>query len=101
MYDEGEKSYEPMAIGGPLDARCDTAAGMLGAARATNECCAPESMRSRAMRKAQTSAADAARHERLAQKLTPEIEQILWCWQEAIALGLIDVPKSPERRDRY
>ena len=50
-----------------------------------------ENLQSRARRKARESAHDSARHTRLAEKLTPEIEATLWCWQEALALGLIDV----------
>ena len=69
----------------------NTGAGVLGQARAMQECSASEGLRSRAMRQANTAANDAARHERLAEKLTPEIETVLWCWQECLALGLIDI----------
>ena len=60
-------------------------------ARESDNACASESLRSRAMQKAHQAASESARHERLAEKLTPEIEATLWCWQEALALGLIDV----------
>ena len=59
-------------------------------ARENDNACASESLRSRAMQKAHQAASESARHERLAEKLTPEIEATLWCWQEAMALGLID-----------
>ena len=58
--------------------------------RESDNACASESLRSRAMQKAHQAASESARHERLAEKLTPEIEATLWCWQEAMALGLID-----------
>ena len=59
-------------------------------AQESHNACASQSLRSRAMQKAHQAASESARHERLAEKLTPEIEATLWCWQEAIALGLID-----------
>ncbi|HYC00432.1 MAG TPA: hypothetical protein VEC57_14945 [Candidatus Limnocylindrales bacterium] len=57
-----------------------------------------ESIRSRAQRRAQTAIVDARRHEQFAQRITPEIETVLWCLQEAIALGYIDVHELLERR---
>ena len=68
-----------------------------------------ENIRSHAMRKANESANEAARHKRLAEKLTPEIETVLWCWSECLALGLIDVRVIMDaaareerlRRDRF
>lgn len=62
----------------------DTARVMLAGGEA-------EGLQSKAHRMAYQSATDAARHERLAEKLTPEIETALWCWQECLALGLIDI----------
>lgn len=64
--------------------------GIIGAAREM-PAGTTEGLRSRAQGHAWTAAQDAARHERLAEKLTPEIETVLWCWQECLALGLIDI----------
>ena len=77
--------------------------------RESDNACASESLRSRAMQKAHQAASESARHERLAEKLTPEIEATLWCWQECLALGLIDVRVIADaaareerlRRDRF
>lgn len=52
--------------------------------------CGSESLRSRAERKARLEASEAFRFEQLASKLTPEIETAIWCFGEAIRLGLID-----------
>jgi hypothetical protein len=46
---------------------------------------------------AHVKSVDANRHDRLASRLTPEIESMFWCLQEAIALGLVELPK----RERY
>lgn len=78
-------------------------------ARYQQNYCATESLKSRAWGKAQSAASDAARHERLAGLLTPEIELTLFVLQECIALGLIDVGfiadalARPQtlRRDRF
>lgn len=85
------------------------ASDLVNRTRQQYNACSTEGLRSRAMRQAQQSASDAARHERLAEKLTPEIEQVLWCWQECLALGLIDPRvltdalqrEEQRRRDRY
>lgn len=66
-------------------------------AHASMENCASASVRSRALRKAHEAAVESVRHERLAERLTPEVEDVLFCLQEGIALGLIELPK----RERY
>ena len=94
MYDEETKARDPLdrlnksypgGIGGA------TTAGVISVAREQVYEQATESMRSRLHRKACESANDAARRERLAEKLTPDIETVLWCLRECIALGVIDV----------
>ena len=96
MYDEvakmPEQDFNRMAggsIGGAGLSR-DREQSAMQCERERMACGSAENMRSRAMRRVQEAASDAARHKRLAEKLTPEIETILWCWQEAMALGLID-----------
>lgn len=89
--DEVEKSYDrTIPRAGASIAGGSTARGLMDQAREMNAC-ASESMRSRLHRKARESANDAARHERLAEKLTPDIEVALWCLRECIALGVIDI----------
>lgn len=64
--------------------------GVLGQARDMANCSTSEGLRLRAARKAHESAAESVRHENLAKRLTPEIEMMLWCLQECLALGLLD-----------
>lgn len=64
--------------------------GTIERAKQNYDECRSESLRSRVIRKVNEATSEAVRHERLAEKLTPEIEAALWCWQEAMALGLID-----------
>ena len=57
------------------------------------------SLRERAQQRAQEKFFDGERFARLAQRLTPEIEAAIWCYQEAVALGLLnDVLQRAERR---
>lgn len=68
-------------------------AGVLRGGDAVNLCstqAANTSIRVRAMNKVKESAAELLSHQRLLDRLTPEIEATLWCWQECLRLGLID-----------
>ena len=65
--------------------------GVLHQAPAMNKACASESLQGRAERQAHEHAREAVRFERLAKRLTPEIQNMIWCWTESLALGLIDV----------
>lgn len=91
MYGEQERIVEGEKAA--HNARAMAGVGHIPSDQGSNRGCdvaTTASLRSQASQKAFNSARDAARHERLAERLTPEIEAMLWCWQECIALGLID-----------
>lgn len=88
------KDPDPTGVvpGKPIPStRSMTTDGVLDRARAVQHCVTSENLSSRAWRKAHDAAGEAARHERLAEMLTPEIERTLLVLQECISLGLIDV----------
>lgn len=78
-------------MGGAGSAGTAAAPGMLHQAREQTNDVASEGLRSRAFRQAHQKAHESARLERFAERMTPEIETALWCFQEAAALGLLDV----------
>ena len=89
-YAPQEQSAQDRRSSAPVLGQSRGGGSVMGTARAMNTE-ASEGLASKAWRHARSAADDAARHERLAETLTPEIETMLWCWQECLALGLIDV----------
>lgn len=97
QYDKQENSS---AASMPTIGGGNVRPGLLRQAQEMAACTASGSIQERARRQAQEHARDAVRFGQLAERMTPEVENMIWCWTESLALGLVDVRVIAEAATR-